>query len=91
MSKKTRRRLDAELRAKVAVERYAMRHDRGAGGEVSASPNQIHAWKKQLLDAAAVFAGGQAGRGREAEGTELYAKIGQLAVERDFLPRTSGR
>ena len=28
---------------------------------------------------------------REAEVTELYAKIGQLTVERDFLSRRSRR
>jgi transposase len=46
-----------------------------------------------LLDgAAAVFAGGSGKEAsREVEVTELYAKIGQLTVERDFLSRRSGR
>ena len=94
MSKKTRRRLDAALKAKVALE--AVRNE-ATVAELAAKyqlhPNQIYAWKKQLLDGAtAVFSGSSGKEGsREAEGTELYAKIGQLTVERDFLSRRSGR
>ena len=45
-------------------------------------PNQIYAWKKQLLDgAASVFEGGVAA----AEGN------GQLKVENDFLSRKLGK
>ena len=94
MSKKTRRRFDAQLKAKVGLE--AVR-DEATIAELAAKyqlhPNQIYAWKKQLLDgAAAVFSSG-AGKeaSRETEVAELYAKIGQLTVERDFLSRRSGR
>jgi transposase len=53
----------------------------------------IYAWKKQLLEGAAGVFAGSSGKeaSREAEVTELYAKIGQLTVERDFLSRRSGR
>ena len=94
MSKKTRRRLDAGLKAKVALE--ALRNE-ATIAELAAKyqlqPNQIYAGKKQLIDGAAgVFADGVGKEShREAEVNELYTKIGQLTVERDFLSRRSGR
>ena len=57
MSKRTGRRLDAVLKAKVALEALG---NEATIAELAAKyqlhPNQIHVWKKQLLDcAAAVF------------------------------------
>ena len=55
--------------------------------------NQIQDWRKQLLDQAdTVF-----GRGQERKTTDeahlkdLYAKIGELALENDFLAKALGR
>lgn len=54
-------------------------------------PNQITEWKKQLLERAEeVFVKDkQAASGPDIK--ELHAKIGQLALENDFLAGALGR
>jgi len=94
--KKTRRKIDAALKAKIALE--ALREQATVADlaqRYQVHPNQIYAWKKQLQDQAArAFAPGVGGDGEEAREREiekLHAKIGQLTVERDFLAKRSGR
>ena len=95
MTQRTKRKIDAALKAKIALE--ALREQATVADlaqRYSVHPTQIYAWKKQLQDQAAKAfesGNGEAAASREREIEKLHAKIGELIVERDFLARRSGR
>src|SRR5436189_5479620 len=86
--KRTRQKHSAAFKAKVAL--AAIKGDRTVGElavQFGVHPNQIHNWKKQLLDGAVrVFEGGASAEGatNEAQIDLLYRQIGQLKVENDL-------
>ena len=88
MTKRPRRNHAAVFKAKVAL--AALKGDRTLAElaqQFDVHPNQITTWKSQLLDgAAAVFDQGQ-GEPKEAavDVKALHAKIGELALENNFL------
>ena len=94
---KTRRRHSAEFKFRVALE--------AAKGQQTASelaskyevhPNQISAWKRELLEGGAgVFASngrhGRQEREQEALQAGLYEQIGRLKVELEWLKKKAAR
>jgi transposase len=84
MTKKTRRKMDAALKAKIALE--ALREQATVADlaqRYQVHPTQIYAWKKQLLDQAArafETGPGDGAADHEREIERLHAKIGQLIV-----------
>ena len=92
---KTRRRFTAEFKAKIALEAIAgHRTIAELATKHELHPNQITQWKRQAVEKLALVfddKGPEAQVNRDAEVTQLHAKIGQLVVERDFLAKAFGR
>lgn len=95
MSKTKRTRYSGEFKAKVAL--AALREDKTLAeiaAKFSVHPNQVSEWKKQAMAGLAGIFDGKSAHdeaAHEAHIKDLYAKVGQLQVERDFLAKAFGR
>ncbi len=84
--KRTRRNHGATFKAQVAV--AAIKGDKTLtelAEQFSVHPSQITEWKQQLLARAAEVFGGTKPTADTPDLKTLHAKIGQLALENDFL------
>jgi transposase len=91
--KRSRRNHTPAFKAKVAL--AAIKGDQTVAElakRFDVHPNSIVQWKTDLLDRAGeVFEGGRSVKTDEPDLKELHAKIGQQALEIDFLEHALGR
>jgi transposase-like protein len=94
MSRK-RRSFSASFKAKVAM--AASKEDKTLSelaSQYGVYPNQISAWKKQLVDQVAeLFEDGRKRQppGNDLETASLYEQIGRLKVELDWLKKKAAQ
>ena len=95
MAKRPRRNHTPAFKAKVAL--AAVKGDRTLAQlaeQFDVHPNQITQWRSQLLDGAAGVFGSEAKSEATAPVIDvktLHAKIGELALENDFLSGALGK
>jgi transposase-like protein len=92
MSRRPRRNHSAVFKAKVALD--AIRGEKTLAElakQRDVHPNQITDWKNQLLERAAGVFGAEQTEQPKADLKELHAKIGQQALEIDFLSGALGK
>jgi len=91
MTKQSRRKFTADFKTKVVLETLKERSTiEQLAKKFELHPTQINTWKKEfLVKASVVFNDKNSGEDRrqEADTEKLYAQIGQLKVENDFLKK----
>ena len=93
MEKRTRRKFNADFKTKVVIETLKERETiEQIARKYELHPNQLTSWKKAFLEnASIVFTDkeqlGEAQKQKEMDTEKLYAQIGQLKVENDFLKK----
>jgi len=91
MTKKTRRKFSAEFKAKVVLEALKERSTiEDLARKYELHPTQINTWKREAMsNLASVFGAdkNEAAADSEQHTEKLYAQIGQLKVENDFLKK----
>ena len=91
--KKTRRRFSAAFKAEVAIEALKERETLSElCSRYGIHSNLIKRWKQEFVERSAeIFETSPPEQDFEAEKEKLYAKIGKLEMERDWLKKISNR
>ena len=91
MSKRKRRHLTAEFKARVALE--ALKEEKSIqqiAKDEDVAPTQISAWKKELEERMSELferknAASDAAKKSDKQAARLERKVGQLVIEKEFL------
>jgi transposase len=86
MARRPRRNHSSVFKAKVAL--AALKGDKTIAElseQFEVHPNQITDWKRQLQENAGIVFGERREKKKEPDIQRMQAKIGQLALENDFL------
>ena len=87
--KKTRRKFSGAFKAKVAIEALKERETLAElSKRYEVHPNIISKWKQEFLDRSGEVFEKKSESGNEVDLEKLYAKIGQLEIENDFLKKS---
>ena len=94
--KRSRRKFTAAFKAKVAIEALKEQHTLAElAQKFELHPNQISQWKQEFIASSEqIFESGKGKKkevksaSEEVDTQKLYAKIGQLQMERDFLKKS---
>lgn len=87
--KKSRRKFSASFKANVAIEALKERETLAElSKRFEVHPNIISKWKQEFLDHSAAAFEKKSESNPEVDVEKLYAKIGKLEMERDFLKKS---
>jgi len=94
MSESKRKIFSSAQKARVALEAIkGVKTINQVAQEYGVHPTQVHLWKKELLEnAGSLFDGKRGPKPADAQSDpdRLYARIGQLNMELDWLKKKSG-
>ena len=87
--RKTRRKFSGVFKAKVAIEALKERESMAElSKRFEVHPNMISKWKQEFVKRSSELFDKKSDAEAEVDPEKLYAKIGQLEIENDFLKKS---
>ncbi len=87
-----RRKFSAAFKAKVAIEALKERESLAElSKRFEVHPNMISKWKQEFVENSSLVFEKEKGASQEPDTETLYARIGRLELEKEFLKKSLGR